>query len=103
MNSDVMLIITSLAKAAGNALENAKLYEQSKKLVSDLQLINETSQRLNKNLRLIETMTFMSERIMRSFSAEEVGFYYMNEERQPRILPGSTPFFTKGNQNLILT
>ncbi|UAL51332.1 diguanylate cyclase domain-containing protein [Metabacillus dongyingensis] len=95
LNSDVMLIITSLAKAAGNALENAKLYEQSKKLVSDLQLINETSQRLNKNLRLIETMTFMSERIMRSFSAEEVGFYYMNEERQPRILPGSTPFFHK--------
>jgi diguanylate cyclase (GGDEF)-like protein len=96
LNSDVMLIITSLANAAGNALENAKLYEQSKKLVSDLQLINETSQRLNKNLRLIETMTFMSERIMRSFSAEEVGFYYMNEERQPRILPGSTPFFHKG-------
>ncbi|WP_165971052.1 sensor domain-containing diguanylate cyclase [Peribacillus frigoritolerans] len=96
LDKEVMLIITSLAKAAGHALENAKLYEQSKKLVSDLQLINETSHRLNKNLRLVETMTFMSDRIMRSFSAEEVGFYYMNKEGQPCILPGSTPFFHKG-------
>ena len=39
-----------LASAAGNALENAKLYIQSHRLVSDLQLINETSHKLNINL-----------------------------------------------------
>lgn len=96
---DDLHFITSLAKAAGNALENAKLYEQSKKLVSDLQLINETSHQLNKNLRLNETMTYMSDRIMSSFSAEEVGFYYIDQNGQARILPGSTTFFhTHGSQ-----
>ena len=41
-----------LTSATGNALENAKLYIQSHRLVTDLQLINETSHKLNSNLSL---------------------------------------------------
>lgn len=102
LNQDDLHFITSLAKAAGNALENAKLYEQSKKLVSDLQLINETSHQLNKNLRLNETMTYMSDRIMSSFSAQEVGFYYIDQSGLARILPGSTAFFHTHKANMYL-
>ena len=36
-------LFAMLAHASGNALENAKLYHQSHRLISDLQLINETS------------------------------------------------------------
>jgi two-component system, cell cycle response regulator len=86
--------ITMLANAAGTALENAQLYEQSKKLIKDLQLINETSHRLNKNLRLTETMTYMSSRIIESFNADEVGFFYINQNGSIQIFPGSTSFFT---------
>lgn len=87
--------ITMLAIAAGIALENAQLYEQSKRLITDLQLINETSHRLNKSLRLTDTMTYMSSRIMDSFHAEEVGFFYINQDSSIQILPGSTDFFYK--------
>jgi diguanylate cyclase (GGDEF)-like protein len=93
LDEDETVMTASLAEAAGHALENAKLYEQSKKLVSDLQLINETSHKLNKNLRLVDTMTYMSDRIIRTFSADETGFFYTSSEGGTRMLPGSTSFF----------
>src|SRR5690606_15772560 len=49
--------IELLANTAGHAFENAQLYQQSKQLIADLQLINETSHKLNSNLRLTDTMT----------------------------------------------
>jgi len=85
--------ITLLSTAAGNALENAQLYEQSKRLIKDLQLINETSHQLNKNLRLTDNMTYMSSRITDSFDANEVGFFYFQQNGSLQILPGSTGFF----------
>lgn len=85
--------IIMLANAAGTAMENAQLYDQSKRLIKDLQLINETSHRLNKNLRLVDTMTYMTSRIMESFEADEVGFFYQNHQNEFQIFPGSTKFF----------
>jgi diguanylate cyclase (GGDEF)-like protein len=89
--------ITLLARCAGRALENAQLYQQSRRAISDLQLINETSRRLNSNLRLTEIMTFMSEQIKTSFDAEEVGFFLFSHDHvKVKVLSGSTPyFFTK--------
>ncbi|MDZ5472535.1 diguanylate cyclase [Bacillus sp. 31A1R] len=85
--------ITLLANTAGSALENAQLYQQSKRLVSDLQLINETSHRLNSNLRLTETMNYMTEQIIHSFDAEEVGFILVSPDfEKSKVLKGSTSF-----------
>lgn len=84
--------IELLANTAGNAFENAQLYQQSKQLIADLQLINETSHRLNSNLRLTDTMTFMSSQIKKSFGAKEVGFFLFGKEHM-EVLPGSTQFF----------
>lgn len=86
--------ITLLANTAGSALENAQLYQQSKRLIADLQLINETSHRLNSNLRLTETMNFMSDQIMQSFDAEEAGFILISADASDvNIIQGSTEFF----------
>ncbi|MFY4774574.1 sensor domain-containing diguanylate cyclase [Metabacillus sp. RGM 3146] len=95
MEQSEVKFLTMLASAAGNAMENAQLYEQSKKLVEDLQLINETTHQLNKNLRLTDTMEYMSERIIKSFSAQEVGFFYCETAGAVQPLPGSTSFFNK--------
>ncbi|KGX89135.1 sensor domain-containing diguanylate cyclase [Pontibacillus litoralis] len=88
-------LITMLANTAGNALENARLYEQSKKFISDLQLINETSHKLNSSLRLTETVMYMAAQIKQSFGAEEVGFifYENNMREQFDILEGSSMYF----------
>lgn len=86
--------ITLLANTAGSALENAQLYQQSKRLITDLKLINETSHQLNSNLRLSETMSFITERITNSFDAEVVGFILLsNDYRETKVLNGSTEFF----------
>ncbi|MCY8640405.1 GAF domain-containing protein, partial [Bacillus sp. S17B2] len=45
-----------IANAAGKAFENAQLYEQSKASIANLELINETSRRLNQRLTLTDTM-----------------------------------------------
>ncbi|CAH0346853.1 diguanylate cyclase [Bacillus sp. CECT 9360] len=85
--------IRLLANTAGSALENAQLYQQSKRLISNLQLINETSHRLNSNLRLNETMTYMKKQIIKSFRAQEVGFVFLLPNGEAKLLEGSTKFF----------
>ncbi|MFJ7827079.1 diguanylate cyclase domain-containing protein [Psychrobacillus sp. NPDC096623] len=83
---------TLLAAAAGNALENAKLYIQSHRLVSDLQLINETSHKLNMNLSLDEMVNFLRDQLMRFFQPEHVGFVFI-EKDEYKISPASTDLF----------
>lgn len=96
--------IKLLANTAGSALENAKLYEQSRKLIADLQLINETSHQLNTSLRLTDTMKFICGRIIKSFDAREVGFIMLDEDNLDySVLQGSTSFFfSKEASNYIL-
>ncbi|MFT4414972.1 diguanylate cyclase domain-containing protein [Fredinandcohnia humi] len=94
--------IELLANTAGNAFENAQLYQQSKQLIADLQLINDTSHRLNSNLRLTETMTFMSSQIKNSFGAMEVGFFMYSKDSL-EVLLGSTPFFENGEGEEFVT
>lgn len=84
--------ISLLANTAGSALENAQLYQQSKRLIKDLKLINETSHQLNSNLRLTETITFITEQIISSFDAEAVGFILVTKG-ETKVLNGSTEFF----------
>ncbi len=86
--------ISLLANTAGAAIENAQLYEQSKQLISDLQLINDTSHRLNANLPLYETMKYMTEQMVNTFGAEEVGFFlFTSDYKEATIQGGSTSFF----------
>ncbi|WP_078414053.1 sensor domain-containing diguanylate cyclase [Priestia abyssalis] len=85
--------ISLLANTAGSALENAQLYHQSRKLIEDLKLINETSHRLNSSLRLADTISFMSKQICKSFRAREVGFVLFTDEMNFKTFTGSTAFF----------
>jgi len=94
VEEDIMFVeLTS--KAGGKALENAKLYEQSKRLVNDLQLINETTQKINKKLRISDTMEYMVHQIMQSFSADEAAFVYLSKDDEISLLPGFTSFFNE--------
>jgi two-component system, cell cycle response regulator len=87
--------IKLLAYTAGSALENAKLYEQSKRLISDLQLINETSHQLNLEFRLSDTLLFLKKQIERSFQPSAIGFL-LNETDESVILEQSSPLFFMG-------
>lgn len=82
-----------LAGTGGNALENAHLYEQSQRYISDLKLINQTTRKLNSNLRLSETTHFMASQIIHSFDAEEVGFIFFRDHDEIEMLEGSTGYF----------
>ncbi|MGD6992642.1 sensor domain-containing diguanylate cyclase [Sutcliffiella horikoshii] len=94
--------IKLLADATGAALENTQLYEQSKQVITDLQLINETSHQLNTNLRLTEVTSFMVKKILQSFHAKEVAFVFY-QEKGMEILPGSTEFFQQSDIKEYLT
>ncbi|MEK4426620.1 sensor domain-containing diguanylate cyclase [Solibacillus sp. FSL K6-1523] len=72
--------ICMLAQASGNSLENAKLYHQSHRLISDLQLINETSHRLNMKLNINEMLTFLQKQLIKSFQPMEIGFLLKENE-----------------------
>lgn len=84
--------IRMLAHASGNALENAKLYHQSHRLISDLQLINETSHRLNMKLGSKEMFMFLHKQLKKSFQPMEIGFVLKNDS-ELELLEESTSLF----------
>lgn len=91
-----------IANTAGKALENAQLYQQSRELNSDLQLINATSQKLNSNTRLTEKISYMAYKIQQSFQADEVGFISYDGNDGFKVLEGSTGYFTSSHSHSLL-
>lgn len=84
--------IRLLAHTSGNALENAKLYRQSHRLIRDLQLINETSHHLNKLLTLNEMFLFLQKQVMQHFQPMELCFV-LKEGNEYNITEAATNFF----------
>ncbi|WP_240374598.1 diguanylate cyclase domain-containing protein [Bacillus piscicola] len=71
--------IIALADLGGNALENRELYEQSRTLVKDLQLLNETSRLLNSHLRIDEIINSMRIQINKIVPHGKVVFVLLDE------------------------
>lgn len=90
--------IQHLVKTAGNALENAKLYHQSHRLVSDLQMINETSQRLNMKLNKEEILSFLTEQLNKSFSPSEICFALLDNGEFQNATGTSSFFYQKESE-----
>lgn len=59
-----------LAEYAGTAFEIARLYEQSNKLVKELQIINELTKNLNISLHLGDILAMANQELLNVFSAE---------------------------------
>lgn len=62
--------LSLLAAAAGTAFEKAKLHEQANVLIGELRLINELTQRLNRSLKLTDTMQFASTELLNIFQSD---------------------------------
>lgn len=67
---DDLKFISMLSDSAGTAFENAKLYEQSNLLISELRLINEITSKLNQSLRLQDIFNFASKELINIFNAD---------------------------------
>lgn len=87
--------ITKFANTAGQAIENVSLYQYAKQLVNDLKLINDMTHQLNLNLNLGEITKLVSEQMLDTCKAREIGFIYFNSVKEDSfdILVGSTSFF----------
>ncbi|MBM7578962.1 sensor domain-containing diguanylate cyclase [Jeotgalibacillus terrae] len=84
--------IKVLSTTAGNALENAKLYEQSRQLIDDLKLINDLSHELNANLNLNEMMGYLANQIKKALKPDQTGFVWV-EGDEWKTVEGSSAFF----------
>ena len=93
--------VRMLAQTSGNALENAKLYHQSHRLVSDLQLINETSHRLNMRIDINEMLLFLQKQLMKSFQPMEVCFAFKHNDTFEVTDASTALFYTENGQTFI--
>lgn len=93
--------IRMLADACGNALENAKLHRQSNRLISDLQLINETSHRLNMKMDIDEMFVYLKSQLQKSFQPQEICFMF--KERGQLKLKEASAFFFKDAARIYTT
>lgn len=90
-----------LAATAGNALENAKLFIQSHRLVGDLQLINETTHKLNMNLSQEDMVVFLRNQLIKSFQPEHVCFVFIEDDEYSISVASSDYFYTLEGQMYI--
>lgn len=77
-DSDLQLI-AMMADTAGTAFENAKLHEQSHKLIQELRVINDLTQRLNKSLQLMEIYQFSGQELKNIFQADFFCILQLND------------------------
>ena len=82
-----------LVNTAGNALENASLYDQSHRLNEDLQLVNETSRKLNSNMCFDEMIAFLKQQLNKAFKPQQIAFVFYTEEQDYEISQMSTDYF----------
>ncbi|WAA11699.1 diguanylate cyclase domain-containing protein [Fervidibacillus halotolerans] len=94
--------ISILAQTASNAIENAHLYQQSKKLIEELRLVMKVSQQLNSNLHLSEIVNYIVKEIKESFDSHEVGFV-LKKQKEFIVLPGSTNYFFQKESKAFLS
>ncbi|MBC5638636.1 GGDEF domain-containing protein [Ornithinibacillus sp. BX22] len=87
--------IRKFANTAGKAIESTILYQNSKHLVSDLQLINDLTHQLNSNLDLTEITRLVRDQIIKICKPSEIGFIYKKQEMAHHFeaIGGSTAFF----------
>lgn len=78
--------ISILADTVGIALENANLYQQSQRLITQLKLINETSEQLSKTLDLEQNTDFMLSKILGTFKPEGIHFLNYNKGRNEYVM-----------------
>lgn len=89
--------IRMITNAAGIALENASLYDQSHRLVNDLQLVNEAARKLNNNLTLDEVISYLKIQFMKAFGPDEMAFVFYKENNTYTISNYSTDYFQEDN------
>ncbi|WP_019636078.1 sensor domain-containing diguanylate cyclase [Paenibacillus fonticola] len=89
-------LISMLADTAGTAFENAKLYEQSNLLISELRLINELTKRLNQSLRPKEVFKFATEELLSIFKAEYCCISQISKDSECfKIMSSNIPAMSK--------
>lgn len=89
--------VKMLANTAGSSLENASLYDQSHRLIEDLQLVNETSRRLNSNIEFDEMIRYLKKQLFKAIEPVEIAFILYDEQKKCNVLEESTQFFSTPN------
>ncbi len=89
-------LIRMLANTAGNALENASLYNQSHRLINDLQLVNETSRKLNSGLPFTEMIAYLKQQLSRALLPDDIVFAFYNNEGAYELKESTSDFFKSG-------
>lgn len=74
-------LVTTMVDAAGNAFENARLYEQSNLLIQELRIINELTHKLNESLQLSDIYQYANKELLHIFKADYCCILQYQEEQ----------------------
>jgi diguanylate cyclase (GGDEF)-like protein len=89
--ADDLDFIGLLTDAAGTAFENAQLFEQTVRLVQELQLINEITHRLNQSLKLQDIFQYAVDELTQIFQAEFACILDLDKTRNELVVQASRP------------
>ena len=85
--------VRNISESAGHAIENTSLYDQSHRMIHELQLVNEVSKKLTERLTFEEMITYINTRLNETFDPEEVAFVYFKDQKAPVLSKESTDYF----------
>lgn len=79
-----------LSASVGVALEKANLYQQSQRLIDELQVINETSHELSQTLDVEENIDFILTKINETFKPDGLHFLTFVPDEQHYVMVGTS-------------
>ncbi|WP_025786095.1 sensor domain-containing diguanylate cyclase [Sporosarcina sp. D27] len=85
--------VRNISESAGHAIENTSLYDQSHRLIRELQLVNEVSKKLTERLSFEEMITYIYNRLKETFEPEEVAIVYFRDQEAPVLSKETTSYF----------
>jgi len=89
-SDSIFEFINQSAKMIGKALERTMIYQESTKQVANLQLINQTTHRLNSNLNQEQIISILKEKISQSCYPESIVAVLFDESNQ-KVIIGDQP------------
>src|SRR5690606_8535022 len=84
--------ISRLSDLTSQAIENAQLYQESKKWIKNLQIVTQVSRHLNTKLRVLDIGEYFIEELKRSFDAEGVAIC-LKDGDATKVFDSSSPYF----------
>lgn len=93
-------VLSAIASQVAIAIQNTRLFENTQKSLSDLELINRLTSAVSGSLDMTSSLQLIAEELQRAFNIGHVGITLFNQQRTHLVLTADAPLPTNGKTDI---